>query len=91
VVHQVAEFAPPQQQPAAALGGFLEPAHKHGRLVVAGRVRVAFFLGPDDVQQLAAELANLLELPRAWLLGLRGLPDAGGQVSRLDPLGAPSA
>jgi hypothetical protein len=90
-VQQVAVFGLAFQQPAAALGGGFELGHQQPRVV--GPERHPFDLDlfrRGDVQQLAAQLANLLEPPQADLLGPlpRGLVDPVGQVGRLDALGA---
>ena len=89
--NQVANFEPSLQEPPAAVGGLFEPVEKDGRLIDPGGWRgvVACVLdGPGVVEELAAKLKGLLELPGAGLARAQiCLANAVGQVGRLQPVG----
>jgi hypothetical protein len=68
-VQQDAEFGPPRQQPAAALGAGFELGDQQPRVVGPGRLPGELDLfRRRDVEQPAAQLLNLLEQPRVNFL-----------------------
>ena len=88
-VHNVQQFGPASEQPAATFGAFFEPAHDHRRVVIRGRIRVTRpYRGLK--KQLAAEVVNPAELFRADRVHARPRihSDPVGQVGRRDSLSA---
>ena len=77
-VQQNAEFGPPRQQPAAALGAGFELGDQQPRVVGPERLPGELDLfRRRDVEQPAAKLLNLLEQPRVNFL------DALGAAARI--------
>ena len=90
-VQQDAEFGPPRQQPAAALGGGFELGDQQPRVVGPGRLPGELDLfRRRDVEQPAAKLLNLLEQPRVNFLDplVRGRADPLVHVGHLEAIGA---
>ena len=79
----LAEHRPPLQQPAAALGGGLQPAQEGGRVVVPGGPGDRQDPRPGVVEQLAAQVADPLD--GLDVGGELGLPHPHGQPGGLGP------